>query len=165
MERNTFFESANDLIAYLYARFPDSTPLSPIKIQKILYFMFAYYGANIGSITEQDTENTDMDETYPKYLFPEKFEAWRYGPVIRDIYFKNKNNEYDDFDKFDYSNLDSEVLEYLDDLFVQLNDINDFSLVQRSHLDKAWKETYDSNQPYRSDEMNNELIIKEYMVE
>lgn len=165
MNDDFVFGSHDELIAYLYTRFPEETPLSPLKLQKILYFLFAFYGGTVGNITDEDVENSDVSNVYPRYLFNARFEAWKYGPVIRDVYFKNKNNEYDELEEFDFSALDIDVLEFIDDLFLQLNDMGDFTLVQRSHMDRAWKQVYDSDSPYKSREMDNELIILDYVEE
>lgn len=43
--------------------------VSPMKLQKLIYFLYAEYLYN-----EDD------------HLFAERFEAWKYGPVLDDIY-------------------------------------------------------------------------------
>lgn len=49
--------------------FSESTPVSPMKLQKLLYFIYR-----------------DYLQTYKVPLFSENFLAWRYGPVLRSAY-------------------------------------------------------------------------------
>lgn len=156
MEENVLFKNVDDLISYLYHRFPEQTPLSPLKLQKMLYFLFAYYGAAM--------VDTDMSSTLPKYLFMENFEAWKYGPVIKEVYQKNKEGYYSNIQSFDSSEINDELLSFIDEMFVQINEISDFSLVQRSHLDKAWKEKFDKEDDYHGNQMSKDQIIEEYSV-
>jgi len=44
-------------------------PVSPLKLQKLLYFLYAYYY----SVNEQP-------------LFAANFEKWKYGPVVSEVY-------------------------------------------------------------------------------
>ena len=102
MKGNAVFEDAKDVIA-LIKRGRDY--LSPIRLQKALYFLFAYYGATYGSIPHSESEDRRAseveDDSFPKYLFNEyngeeiQFEAWQYGPVIRRIYVDNKENMFE----------------------------------------------------------------------
>lgn len=156
MEDNVLFPKVDNLISYLYHKFPDKKPLSPLKLQKVLYFLFAYYGAAM--------VDTDMDATFPKYLFNENFEAWKYGPVIRDVYRKNREGSYENIEEFDTSDIDEELLDFIDEMFVQIEEISDFSLVQRSHLDNAWKDKFDKEESYHDNEMDKDQIIEEYSV-
>lgn len=138
--KQTFFKDVNDLIAYLYTKV-DS--LSPLKLQKGLYFLYAYYSAMYGSTL--DNEEAEITYDLPSELFPAEFEAWNYGPVIRSVYNERKTGEekYQEmarnFDSNQFFNSDSkkEVQSFIDDLFAQINRASDFSLVDRSHEDKA----------------------------
>lgn len=49
--------------------FAEKCRISPMKLQKILYFTAAEYQKNTG-----------------KSLFSERFETWQYGPVLRSVY-------------------------------------------------------------------------------
>lgn len=162
MQEEYVFESHDALISYLYTRFPERTPLSPLKLQKILYFLFAFYGSMLGNITKEDVESSEVEATFPRYLFDAKFEAWKYGPVIRDVYDKNREGQYNEVESIDVSDIDRSALDFIDDVFIQLEDMGDFTLVQRSHMDKAWKSVYDPENPYASKPMDNALIISEY---
>ena len=50
--------------------------ISPMKLQKILYFLASEY----------------YKETGGKPLFPELFQAWKFGPVLYSVYSEFKNN-------------------------------------------------------------------------
>src|SRR5699024_7177023 len=88
------FADKDDLVKLLYKKLSNPTQ---IKVQKTLYLLFAYYGATYGKINNRDTKDDQFDEqSYPKYLFNADFQAWRYGPVERDVYSKEKNDEFND---------------------------------------------------------------------
>ncbi|MBF7122222.1 Panacea domain-containing protein [Pediococcus pentosaceus] len=63
--------SAKDVAKILIAYFP----LSNLKLQKLLYLVYVDY-----------LLSTD------KKLFPEQIEAWKYGPVVPEVYFLYKEN-------------------------------------------------------------------------
>lgn len=160
--KQTFFEDVNDLIAYLYTKV-DS--LSPLKLQKGLYFLYAYYSAMYGS--KLDNEEAEITYDLPSELFPAEFEAWNYGPVIRSVYNERKAGEENyqemarNFDPNQFFNSDSkkEVQSFIDDLFAQINRASDFSLVDRSHEDKAWENAFSKG---KSTIIPNEAIVNEY---
>ncbi|UJF15001.1 DUF4065 domain-containing protein [Jeotgalibaca sp. MA1X17-3] len=158
-----FFDDVNDLVKHLFRL---EGKLSPIKLQKALYFLFAYYGATYGSVqTDIANENKiEQTESYPKYLFNDCFEAWKYGPVISSVYKENKQNTYEGKAYTPKDNKEEEVLSYINEIFQQLNEISDFGLVERSHLDMAWKEPYSKYKARQTESqtMNNEIIIEEY---
>lgn len=47
----------------------EKMPVSPMKLQKLTYFLYAEYLYNM-----------------QEHLFAERFEVWKYGPVLGDIY-------------------------------------------------------------------------------
>lgn len=50
--------------------FSEHIPVSPMKLQKLLYFSYRQYLRNTNGLP----------------LFSEQFEAWPYGPVLRSVY-------------------------------------------------------------------------------
>lgn len=54
--------------------FTEEIDITPMKLQKLTYLVFKKY--------YQDTQSI---------LFPEMFEVWKYGPVVRSIYDKFKH--------------------------------------------------------------------------
>lgn len=161
MMKNTFFADVNELISYLYTKVDH---LSPLKLQKGLYFLYAYYSAMYGT---KGDESSEVDYNLPPELFPAQFEAWNYGPVIRSVYDDRKFGEkkYQELAQtFNaktafVGNEGIEVRSFIDDLFGQINKASDFSLVDRSHADKAWEEAFSQG---KSTTIPNQAIINEY---
>lgn len=167
--RKYFFENISDLIGHLKAIDSD---MGPIRLQKTLYFLYAFYGATYGSISvgqSEDGENflseLDNEQTYPPELFDAKFEAWQYGPVIRSVYFANRNGSLDflpDINQNGWSRDDKEVVKFVDSLVEDLKEMSDFALVDRTHQDESWKSKFDPQNPYLSPDIDNKELIKEY---
>lgn len=162
MDKEYFFSSLDEVVSFLFNL---KENISPIKLQKSLYFLFAYYGATYGSVNkaEIEEEKVEVDKTYPKYLFPAKFEAWKYGPVIREVYSKNKAKEY--FGSKPAEDLDVDVIKYLEELFEQMDKVSDFTLVERSHMDKSWKDAFEEGDEFSDEIIDNDKIIEEYLSE
>ena len=89
MTKQFFFQNIDNLVEHILFQFPE---ISPVKLQKGLYFLFAFYINTYAIKPQQDVVETEFN--FPKYLFEADFEAWTYGPVIRDVYLKFKNKEY-----------------------------------------------------------------------
>nr|DAK45685.1 MAG TPA: hypothetical protein [Caudoviricetes sp.] len=54
---------------FLERAFQEKIPISPMKLQKLIYILFKEYLKKTG-----------------KLLFTERFEAWQYGPVLPSVY-------------------------------------------------------------------------------
>lgn len=135
MKREYYFDSVDVLVNYILYKFPT---ISPLKLQKYLYFLFAFYagtypvGEEIG--VKEQTYN------FPNYLFKGEFEAWVYGTVIREVYQKNKNGGYQGEEyNFGGSPIDKEIKKFIDDIGSMVMKKSDFALVDRNHEDKSWK--------------------------
>lgn len=157
--KEVFFNNINDLIAYLYTKVGS---LSSVKLQKSLYFLYAYYSAMYG----KPNEESESDYNLPEELFSAEFEAWNYGPVIRSVYMDRKLGEdkYQEMArKFDvdlfFNDDNREVKLFIDDLFSQISKLSDFSLVDRVLEDKAWKNAFSQG---KSTIIPNQAIIEEY---
>lgn len=135
--------------------------LSRIKLQKALYFLFAFYG---GTTTVMNLADEDQFNTY---LFDANFEAWAYGPVDREVYFKYKRDEYShllndfDSDKF-LSEMKDYTREFVEDMVSRIFNTSDFGLVNLSHEDTSWSNNFDKDKPTQSNKIDNEMIINEY---
>ena len=146
-DSNFVFDNVIDLAGYLEHRLENPTP---VKIQKTLYFLWAFYSATYGNIQYDSDEKNDFDlqdGVYPPELFEPDFEAWRYGPVINKVYAAYKGNEIKELNTKEIENKMStgktekkEILLFIINLVNQINEVNDFGLVQRSHKDNAWKD-------------------------
>lgn len=155
-----FFDDKKELVSYIYKALSNPTP---IKLQKTLYFVWAFYAATYGNI-DYDTESEFKEEdTYPLYLFKANFEAWKYGPVDNDVYSWNKSDVINNFTEsfVPETTQDKEIKLFLDDIISQVDNVNDFCLVERSHKDKAYKSVYNDNELHTS--MNNNDIKRDYI--
>jgi len=102
--------------------------ITNLKLQKVLYFVQAYYLAKIG-----------------KPLFSDKIEAWEYGPVIPSVYRKYKANRSDPIinekDKSSLSDEDKKVVKKVWDSF---GGYSASRLVDIAHAHTPWKEANES---------------------
>lgn len=147
-----------------YKRNPDKRIISPIKLQKSLYFLFAYWGQFIRSNKEnQDSVEVDYSN-YCEFLFDARIEAWTYGPVVPEVFNAEKNGWLDGFEINGYleSEEDRAKKEFIDNLLRQLFDIDDFGLVRLSHEDECWKRNYVESDEKHNREIPKEEIIDEY---
>jgi uncharacterized phage-associated protein len=171
MDKEAVFSSALAFANYIseYHNRAKGKAISPIKLQKSLYFCFAYWGAYIekAKLSSFETDVAEVDFTvYPAYLFPDNindyFEAWTYGPVIRSVYQAQAEIIRDPVCD-EAASLRPEVFEMIDGLLNQLFDISDFSLVNISHSDDVWKQNYDVSADSHNKVIAHDAIIEEYM--
>lgn len=146
-----------------YSRNIDKRILSPIKLQKTLYFLFAYWGQFIRKNKEnQDSVEVDYSN-YNEFLFDDKIEAWTYGPVVPEVFIAEKTELLDTLKlEEDYLKEETVKKEFIDNLLEQLFEIDDFSLVRISHEDECWKKNYLESDEKHDREISKEEIINEY---
>lgn len=169
MDEKTCFDK-DDLVNYVINQYKQkiSMNISPLKLQKSLYLLFAMWGGNAAMINEDIEKGQgtiEITDKVPTQLFDAKFEAWKYGPVDIDVYDRYKENEYQgDIQSItdlitvsqDFLNI---LMPFIDSVLEQVFDINDFSLVSITQEDKVWKQSYKENKDLN---ISNEDIIKEY---
>lgn len=160
MEKKGIF-SALDLASYIkykYSNMNDriSDEISPLKLQKSLYFCFAYWG---GFVRKGKNKKSEIDLKDSEYLFDERIEAWVYGPVIPDVY-HSKNIEISD--KRDIFIGKEYIKEFIDGLLNDILSVSDFKLVEASHNDECWKRNFRKSEFFHNNEIPKEEIIKEY---
>ncbi len=138
----------------------DNKPLSPMKIQKLIYFAYGWYLA-----------------TTDKRLFNEMIEAWRYGPVIPSVYeaFRHYGNNpirefMLDFDTQEETHVEDEITrKILDVVWYVYSDLSATSLSNLTHeKGTPWYrifEQYGSIANIPSNKDINEEYIKEYFVQ
>src|SRR5574344_79777 len=141
MEENNPIFDARYLAVYISNRYKEKyeKEISPIKLQKSLYFLFAIWGGYVyKSIVNEAEEKID----YSYILFSNKIEAWVYGPVVPAVYCMSKSeyNQYENPNLFDGK---EEVKDVVDTLLNQIFVIGDFKLVSISHEDKSWLDKFD----------------------
>ena len=153
-----FFDSVTTLAKHLKSK---NETISPLRLQKTLYFLFAFYGASYGLLSNENEREGSFEGSieYPKYLFNEDFEAWTYGPVIKDVYRLNKDGSLDPEQWTPTDEQGKAVESLIETVCEQLDKMGDFALVERSHEDTAWTDAYREG---FSNKMNKDAIIDEY---
>lgn len=160
------FDNKDFLVNFLYKLLDNPTQ---IKVQKTLYLLFAFYGATYGNLeNNQDDQNDFSEQTYLKELFRANFEAWRYGPVETDVYANEKLGSYsgeeldnETINEFFNTSEFKNVKDFIENIVEQTNQIDDFSLVDRTHQDNVWLDVYKEGENHIP--MDNKEIIQEYI--
>ena len=136
--------------------------ISPIKMQKSLYFLFAYWGQFIRENIE-NPESVEIDYSkYDEFLFEDRIEAWTYGPVVPEVFIANREGLLEQDIDDSYLENEIEKKEFIDHLLEQLFEIDDFGLVRISHEDKCWQKYYVESDEKHDREIPKEEIINEY---
>lgn len=141
----TAIDIANYIIWYVNNNFANEYPLTPLKLQKILYYVHASFLVK--------------NEGNP--LFKEKVEKWQYGPVVREVYFEFKAHGTDhihfphsvlamiendkgvpnfEFTEFCERKIESDVktADLIKDVVDKLIICSPFDLVEKTHLEPMW---------------------------
>lgn len=108
--------------------------LSPKKVQKLVYYAYAWYIA----LYNQDVNH--INET----LFLEEPEAWMHGPVFRSLYNKYKGYGWQEIPKRNNilrrSKITSESLtSFLNDVWEKYGKFSADQLEFRTHQEEPWK--------------------------
>lgn len=131
--------------------------VSPIKLQKSLYFCFAYWG---GFVRKGKNQKSEINMSYNELLFSNKIEAWVYGPVVPEVYHEKDMRKYDLQDENIFG--DTFIKNYIDGILDNVLACNDFELVEISHEDKCWKKNFKKSSVFHNNVIPFEEIIKEY---
>ncbi|MCV2445541.1 Panacea domain-containing protein [Acinetobacter bereziniae] len=133
-------------VVWIVNKDPDSPlgGLTPLKLQKILYYIATTYF-----------------KKFEKRLFPENFQKWQYGPVVKDVYYEFKPFGIHHIAKpkailerntgsglsftkkvFDPKMFeeDKDFIEVADAVVNKFIKWKAFDLVERTHEEDAWKE-------------------------
>lgn len=155
--------AVKELACYVtdYYKLKKGMQISAIKLQKSLYFLFAYWG---GFVRKAKMFSNSVEENYAKYdeiLFGEKMEAWAYGPVVPCVYRENHIENYRNDKLF---NGNEKLKEFVDDILNDLLNVSEFSLVEISHQDLAWKRHFNTKVGFfdHNETIPPEDIIDEY---
>ncbi len=140
--------------------------LTQLKLQKLLYFLYGYY---CGFAKNEGYKN--------KYLFDNvKFEAWPYGPVIKEVYEvyndkfltkenfikilkkekKEPTNDIEMIKKFEWEPTDK-----LKKIIIYMNKFSAWTLVEMSHKNEPWKNVIEKKSHDKQIKNNS---IQEYFI-
>ena len=154
--QNRGIMDARSLACYIKERC--NNEISPIKLQKSLYFCFAYWG---GFVKKQSLGKSEIKIELSEILFDNSIEAWVYGPVVPDVYHEK------DLDSCKKDNSDlfpnNFIKEYIDGILDDILASSDFALVNASHQDKCWIRHFKPKSIFHNDKIPSEEIIKEYV--
>lgn len=134
--------------------FADNIDITPMKLQKLIYFVYRDYLQKTG-----------------RSLFNERFETWKYGPVVPSVYDKFKNNgsnairkyAFDNGKTYTMVNEDSSpifkgIIESVWNTYKNYDGIVLSSITHREG--SAWRKAYGKKSPYLLDEDIREEVIK-----
>ncbi|MFP7202228.1 DUF4065 domain-containing protein [Lysinibacillus halotolerans] len=118
--------------------------MTPKKLQKMLYYCYSWTLALLN-------ENADNIEVR---LFEEKFEAWVHGPVVRNVYYKHRENGYNPIPMIDEEVIidNPEVLDILEQVYDVYGGYNGNELESISHQETPWINAREGLQPYEATE-------------
>lgn len=118
---------------------------SPMKLQKLCYYVQAIYMA------------THNGET----LFEEDFEAWTYGPVIRDLYQEFKQYGWKSIeDEVEIPELEQEIEEFIKLIVEAYGGYDGAALSTMTHREEPW---LDARKGLPETEGSDAIISKESM--
>jgi len=127
-----------------------SAEITPLALQKLLYFSQSFYRTFIG-----------------EFLFNDDCEAWVHGPVYRDIYFKYKDHGYNPIDenleRFSCFDLTEKELEIIDVIISNFGCYSGKVLEKMTHTEPPWEESrlgLDENES--SDKLIDKALIEKY---
>lgn len=150
---------ARALACYIKKFYSDNfhgAEISPIKLQKSLYFCFAYWGGFVRRGRNNKSEISTNN--YSEILFDNKIEAWVYGPVVPDVYHEKNLDKYEK----QFCFVDRTMEEYIKGILTDVLAANDFKLVEVSHEDKCWRKHFNKKSIFHNDVISPEEIISEY---
>lgn len=139
-------EEIADFFVYLSSKemVDENTPegISPLKIQKLLYF------AQAASLS-----------LFKKRVFSEEIQAWKYGPVVPTVYhkYKNFNNNLITSPEGIYISIDTDTAQLLKGIWDLFGKYSASELVQITHNHAPWKNVYEegNNVPISIESLKN----------
>jgi uncharacterized phage-associated protein len=119
MTANTAEHSVFDIANWFLARaMSENKDLKPMKLQKLVYFAYGWYYAY-----------------FDKPLFPEAIFAWKFGPVVGDLYGRFKRFGGKPIMHVDVlPNFDSDTLSILNDVWDSYSPCTDIHLSTSSFI-------------------------------
>ncbi|MBD2384884.1 SocA family protein [Cylindrospermum sp. FACHB-282] len=121
--------SCHDVAKYFLAQTDEDAGdlISNLKLQKLLYYAQGFHLA-----------------LYDKPLFSEPIEAWRYGPVVPEVYHEYKNCGSDAIpipEDIDFSKFNEQTVELLNEVYNVYGQFSAWKLRNMTHNEDPWKDT------------------------
>jgi uncharacterized phage-associated protein len=137
---------AIDIGKYILAvAYENGDVVTNLKLQKLLYYAQAWYMVNHGG----------------KKLFSDAIEAWKFGPVIKDVYdlykFYSRNTIEEDITK-----LEPDDRKFMDKFLSEFMDYSALSLGNMIHNELPWQEAFDEQNPYGSSIISTDSMYSYY---
>lgn len=141
----SIFDIANEILVLCKKRV---ISVSPMKLTKLTYVAFGWYAGLHG-----------------RKLFSSRIEAWKYGPVMPDLYHATKKYGRigipDDLIPDRESLDDPEIRDFLEEIVEKYGEMSAIRLSSITHLpDSPWREVYDRQGSGK--EIPFELIRRHY---
>lgn len=136
-----------DFFLTIVDRESEST-ITPLKLQKILYYAQGYYLA----INDEE-------------LFPDDFQAWAHGPVNVDIYEKYRDYSYQNIPKpkNELKDFSPELVDFLNDIWATFGIYDGKYLEEQTHKEEPWIIARKGLEPgARCNEIITKSSMKEY---
>ena len=153
--------NAKELATYIQKKYKmdKGKDISPIKLQKSLYFLFAYWGGLVRKSKLFPDAVEEKFDNFSEYLFDEEIQAWVYGPVVPSVYREQNLNSYYKENLFEGR---EKLKDFVDSILNDLFEVSDFTLVEISHRDKAWINNFDYDEDIHANVISKEEILQEY---
>lgn len=127
------YEALNIANYVVYYSNKNRYSISNLRLQKLLYFIQAYFLYSFG-----------------KACFKDEIEAWAFGPVVPEVYHKYKKYgagsipylNYDGAEIFNINNSDKEAINLV---IKKLSKYSVYDLVEATHKQGPWESVYDKN--------------------
>lgn len=124
----SFFKDPKTIANHILSR---DEEMSHIRIQTLLYFVYAFYGASYG-----------QEDNYPNYLFNGSFETWRYGVRLPSIVEAFHNEELVANEWIPQTPQEIDVHIIIEDVLDAYEQFDDFQLVDIMHDEEMWNKYY-----------------------
>lgn len=116
-----------------WAEEAEDTDLTPLKLQKLLYYAKGVYMKNSHGVS----------------LFPDRMQAWAHGPVVPDVYHQLKRYgknpiDVDEFlgDGFDWDAFSADVEETLVETWQEYAVYSAWALRNKTHRETPWMKNF-----------------------
>ena len=171
MDENTPLTDKKDLIRYLMQvhELEKNLEISRIKLQKGLYFLYAFWIDKLVETRNSFNEEKDLSDDMSYRLFDANFIAWSYGPVDREVYDDHKDANLKPFTLEESESFINKlndnnplVAQYIYSMTRRIINTSDFGLVDLTHRDSSWRNNYDASDPFTSKSITHEEIAADY---